>query len=296
MRKGFLSKPSSKVSSAQPAPSPTTVVLAQSTSNPIPPTPLPKGVLFNTSPSDSGVTLHWSFHPSSATPTSPTATTCLFITSRSAAVLHSTTYFRSPSPPALSLASSPPLYEQRSTSSKGIGLFATKDVPAGSLVLQDRPLLVFDSERGPSRNQANAVFTHALSYLRRDLQAQFLGLTTCFAGSETIWGRIETNGAPIINLEGAGDAADAVTYTGVFPIFSRINHACDANVMSEFDLDSFSVGVRTTRAVKRGEELCATYVIPFQKRRERREELLVRVSASAFKDGYDRTGADRGSP
>lgn len=157
-------------------------------------------------------------------------------------------------------------------------MFATRSLPSNSLIFVDRPLLVYDaSDRGPSRKEANAIFTYAISHLDPSLQRQFQDLTTAFAGSDTYLGRVETNGAPVISFEGAGDA-DPVTYTGIFPLFSRVNHACDANVRPEWDWERFELGLRTTRAVQAGEELCTTYIIPFQKRRERREELLVKVS------------------
>lgn len=175
----------------------------------------------------------------------------------------------------------PPAYEIRQTPKKGLGVFATRSMPANSLILIDRPLLVYDaSDRGPSRKEADAIFTYAISHLDPVHRRQFIELSNCFGNTETMLGRVETNGAPVISFEGAGEAADPVTYTGVFPVHSRMNHACDANARPEWDWERFELGVRTTRAVHVGEELCVSYIVPFQKRRERREELLVKVRSS----------------
>ncbi|ORY91709.1 hypothetical protein BCR35DRAFT_298989 [Leucosporidium creatinivorum] len=274
MKRGFFGGKSSTPAQPKPKPAaaqPTTTPAAGAT--PIPPlASAPPG--WASSPRDSPSTLHWTFLPTSPTPTpsSPTASTALLLTATSRALLASR-----PPPPLLGSANNSPAYEIRSTPKKGLALFAKRDLPPNSPVLVDRPLLVYDSsDRGPSRKEANAIFTHALSHLDPEHQRQFLELSNCFAGSDTIFGRVETNGAPVISFEGAGNAADPVTYTGVFPLYSRINHACDANARPEWDWERFELGVRTTRAVKAGEELCVTYIVPFQKRRERREELLVK--------------------
>lgn len=151
----------------------------------------------------------------------------------------------------------------------------------------DRPLLVYDSQRLPlaasNRAGLSRWFEHALSRLSPERQAEFLALSNCFASttstSDAILGRIETNAHPIISLDALPNA-DAVTYSAVCPIYSRLNHACDANVMASFEAEQFAVGVRTTRDVRSGEELCVSYVVPMQKRRERREECLVKVRDS----------------
>lgn len=59
----------------------------------------------------------------------------------------------------------------------------------------------------------------------------------------------------------------------------RVNHSCDANTLLDFDPAGFVVGLRTTRMIKIGEEITFSYIIPFQKRRERKEELLIKVRA-----------------
>ena len=60
-------------------------------------------------------------------------------------------------------------------------------------------------------------------------------------------------------------------------MFSRLNHSCDPNVMPRWDEEAFAVEARTTKDVKKGEELFVTYIVPFQKRKERRAELLIKV-------------------
>lgn len=164
---------------------------------------------------------------------------------------------------------------------KGLGVIATRDLAPNALVFVDSPLLIYEaSDRGMKRSQADAILRHAISHLRPELQERFNALSNAFAGAESTLGRVETNGAPVISFEGAGLDADAVTYTGVFPLYSRLNHACDANARPEWDWKRLQLGVRTNRAVKAGEELCVSYIVPQQKRRERQEELMVKVSVT----------------
>ena len=269
MKRGFFGGSSkSSAPAAKPASSPAAPSAARA-----PPR------AWHTSPNDSPSTLHWSFLPVTPepTPSSPTATTALLLTAISRSLLAAR-----PPPSLLAIANDSSLYEIRQASpNKGLGVFATRSLPANSLVFADRPLLVYDaSDPGPSRKEANAIFAYAISHLEPTLQQQFKELSNCFAGPDTFLGRVETNGAPVISFEGAGQAADPVTYTGVFPLFSRVNHACDANARPEWDWERFELRLRTTRAVQAGEELCTTYIVPFQKRRERREELLVKVSST----------------
>lgn len=66
-------------------------------------------------------------------------------------------------------------------------------------------------------------------------------------------------------------------YHAVFELFSRLNHSCDPNILPRWDEESFSVEISTSKPVKAGDELFVTYIIPLQKRRERRAELLMKV-------------------
>lgn len=226
------------------------------------------------SPKDSPSTLHWCFLPAGGGASN--ARTALLVTERTRNLLQRTR-------PAENLPQSP-LYDIRQIPKKGLGVIATRDLPRDTLVMLDAPILIYEaSDRGlggSKRNEADQIFRYALSRLDPDTQKRFNDLSNAFAGSETYLGRVETNAAPIISFEAAGPAADAVTYSGVFPSFSRLNHACDANARPEWDWERLCVGVKTTRMVKAGEEICVSYIVPFQKRRERQEELMVKVSVS----------------
>ncbi|GAA5971954.1 hypothetical protein JCM11641_001585 [Rhodosporidiobolus odoratus] len=271
MKRGFLLPGKKQAAPKTPATPPVTPPAPSDTTSPIAPLPLPPTASFHTSPADSS-TLHWTLTPSQG------PTIALHATSSTVAALRTTYFFSSPTPPPI--PSYAPLYEVKELSGKGKGLVATADLAPDSLILLDRPLLVYVPSAIP-RPHINAILSRALAPLSREQQEAFLGLHNCFSSSASdgaLLGRAETNGLPVVSLSDLPTSAnaDAVSYTGVFPLASRINHACDANCRLEWSAEDWVLRVKTSRAVKKGEELCISYIVPFQKRRERREELRVK--------------------
>ncbi|BGP14985.1 hypothetical protein JCM10213_007211 [Rhodosporidiobolus nylandii] len=277
MKRGFLlGKKLSTAPSSTPAPAAAPSTPSPTADQPIVPLPLPSTTSFRTSPADSS-TLHWSFHPSSA------PTLALYSTSATRHALRSTPFFSSPSSSPPPLPAYKPLYELVDLPGKGKGLVATADLAPDSLILLDRPLLVFATTAlPPAAVHGNALLSHALSRLSPEMQRTFLALDNCFPSSSSsegsLLGRVETNALPVVSLTDlpAEAGADAVQYSGVFPRASRVNHACDANCRLEWSARDWTLAVKTSRAVKKGEELCISYIVPFQKRRERREELRLK--------------------
>lgn len=263
MKKGFFSSSSaSKTTAAAPAPPTLSHSSLAISTRRVHPTPLPSGILSQPQPGG----LRWSF---------PHETCALCLTTLSAR-LFSQTPFASSNTPLPSLSSPP--FALSDIPGRGKGLVATRDIPAGTVIFHDRPILVYDPARAPHRTQLESLLLDAISRLNPDTQAAFLSLFNAFAG-DSLLGIVETNQYQLVHLEGAETA-----YSGVFPTFSRLNHSCNPNVMPEWDSASFSVGVRTVRPVRKGDELLVTYIVPFQKRRERREELLVKVRPCVFRE------------
>lgn len=282
MKKGFFSKSNVVTSTSSDAPAAVSAspnpqlskvsTIALKATNLITSSYLPFET-FPTAPPDAS-TLHWSFFPPTPAPsmTSPSAS-CIFLTTTQTRLLFShTTYFTNPTPlPSLV----EPLYEISNIKGKGKGLIARCDLPAHSYILSDRPVLVYDSKRGPPRHLLNTVLEHALAHLQPELQSRFLGLFNAWAGKESsigILGRAETNAVPIVEFK-----EDTTTYHGVFPVYSRVNHSCCPNTLPEWDSDGFRMRLKTTRNVRKGEELTGCYIVPFQQRKERKFELLVKV-------------------
>jgi hypothetical protein len=118
-------------------------------------------------------------------------------------------------------------------SKTGLGVFASQDVDAGALVLTDEPLCVASSS-GLSAATFEAMSNEALEQL------------WALAGGDTLIQKARANGVAL------GDGRG-----GVFALFSRLNHSCDANCA--FAFDGVAMRVTTVRAVAAGEELTINY-------------------------------------
>jgi hypothetical protein len=118
-------------------------------------------------------------------------------------------------------------------SKTGLGVFACRDVDVDALVLEDVPLCVASSA-GLSVATFEAMSDEALEQL------------WALAGGDTLLQKARANGVAL------GDGRG-----GVFALFSRLNHSCDANCA--FAFDGVAMRVTTVRAVGVGEELTINY-------------------------------------
>ncbi|KAK4697950.1 hypothetical protein P7C70_g8130, partial [Phenoliferia sp. Uapishka_3] len=184
MKKGFFGNSSKQLKAPAPAAPP-----------PSAPTNRPLG--FHTTPVNSS-TLSWSFLPPSATPSSKTGTTALLLTS------HATSFVQKLAPTPLSSLPNPPIWAIQQVPNKGLGLVALLDIPAGTLLFKESPLVVYDDTRGPGEREREEVFRYALSHLKEEVQATVLDLANVFAGDEVLVGTMRTNAYPAVEFEGDG--------------------------------------------------------------------------------------------
>jgi hypothetical protein len=182
------------------------------------PVGLVKPPTFCTSPLDNPTTtLHWSFHvnpsfntPSSVTPatlpppinraspTNPIASIALHVTSNSIKILKPQISFNSPLPSSSSLEK---VYQEVDIKGKGRGLITTRTIKEGETLFFDRPLIIFDSIRGPqhrSRAIANAEFTYAIAHLTLAQQKEFYSLYNAYAGGDKALGIISWSAPPYV--------------------------------------------------------------------------------------------------
>ncbi|KAJ7496739.1 hypothetical protein FB451DRAFT_1386107 [Mycena latifolia] len=143
---------------------------------------------------------------------------------------------------------------------KGAGLFATRDIPAGALVLVEQPLIVVPAiVPFPYQTDPYAALPPRLPQASRDA---FFALTNCKPPSEC--GRVEgivwTN-ASQIDLPTPDEMSPTATeYGGVFPTLSRANHSCDLSTTLKWDLASFSIALYAQRPHRAGEEIHIQYI------------------------------------
>lgn len=128
-----------------------------------------------------------------------------------------------------------PSYSIRSNG-HGLGMYATRAIPAGDLVAAERPIYILPAKTplpDPSRDCSADFHRRALSYLSAEKQAAFLALSNSQStDTDEILGRILTN---IQILEGLSQSeSDLEEIGGVFETLSRANHSCSPNMKYVF--------------------------------------------------------------
>ncbi|KAJ7261835.1 hypothetical protein B0H12DRAFT_1013307 [Mycena haematopus] len=165
----------------------------------------------------------------------------------------------------------PPAFYIADAGIKGAGMFAARDIPAGGLILVDRPIAVVPSNvHAPWKREAFDALLPRISQISRDT---LLALANCKPLSEcpVVEGIAFTN-AIQIDLP-VPPLAALQEYGGVFPSVSRANHSCGLNVAVKWDLDAFSVSMYALRPFRAGEEIYNQYIDVLSPRAERRADL-----------------------
>ncbi|KAF5711077.1 SET domain-containing protein [Fusarium mundagurra] len=153
--------------------------------------------------------------------------------------------YEQPDPPR-SIAG--PLFEVRDIPGKGRGLIAKVDIPAGTRILRENPLLVA-STTIPGDLEATAA--PRLKALSKSQQRQFLSLHNNFPGKDPFSGIIRTNALPC----GPGSIVG-----GVYPTICLINHSCLPNSHNNWNSEAGHETIHALRPIKAGEEITISYV------------------------------------
>ncbi|KAI8974886.1 SET domain-containing protein [Trametes punicea] len=163
----------------------------------------------------------------------------------------------------------PPYTVAASLSTGGVGLFATRGILKGSVVLSEAP--IFTQPPPPART--NSTIMSALSQCTRDEQRQYFNLANAYKAAREgkrallpALGIFETNALPCGKARGGRRA-------GIFLVAARLNHSCHPNIARSWDEDAQRMTFRALRDVAEGEELCMNYVDVLGTRAQRMEEL-----------------------
>lgn len=196
---------------------------------------------------------------------SPTVTACAMLLDAPVVPLLPKTLYTPPPNPT------PPAFYVADAGIKGAGMFARRDIPAGGLILVDRPIAVVTSNvDAPWKREAFDALLPRISQISRD---RLLALANCKPLSEcpVVEGIALTN-ASQIDLPVPLLAAPQ-EYGGIFPDVSRANHSCGLNSAVKWDPASFSVCMYALRPVRAGEEIHNQYIDVLAPRDERRAQL-----------------------
>ncbi|MCJ1394080.1 hypothetical protein MMC18_006958 [Xylographa bjoerkii] len=134
---------------------------------------------------------------------------------------------------------------------KGKGLVATQDIPKGTRLLAEKPLIkVPQSTDTPEALQLE--IADQLRLLSKDEQRAFLYLHNNYPGSLTPFtGIAKTNAVPLGTSSGEG---------AVFVEISRFNHSCISNCQHTWNSHIGQETVHAVKEIKKGEELTIAYL------------------------------------
>ncbi|KAL1726159.1 hypothetical protein EV714DRAFT_287407 [Schizophyllum commune] len=191
---------------------------------------------------------------------------------------------------------------------KGLGMFATRALSAGDLILAERPLMVRALGPPPYTGPQMGLFRNPPSLVSRVVEMEFqievmvqrmapknrnafLALTNSpdLSGCGNLVGRMYTNGRDVLQgFTFSGMPGGSATYTGLFDKLSRVNHSCTPNAVFTWDSLSFSGSLRAIRDIQPDEEITITYCNPSLSTAERAAALApynIKCDCPACKDG-----------
>ncbi|KDR71704.1 hypothetical protein GALMADRAFT_74705 [Galerina marginata CBS 339.88] len=190
----------------------------------------------------------------------------------------------------------PPAYAIRSAPNMGTGLFATKDIKCGELILAERPLLVSPRnivQRLPCLanlpadcdvSTATAVVSleferqleMSMARMSPENRAAYKSLLVHpKEGCGPLLGVIQTNSYGVDELFDGPELLPSSenVYAVVTKIGSRINHSCRPNILHKFSLASFSLQFYAEVDIKKGDQFFYSYCAENQSVADRQNQL-----------------------
>ncbi|SJL08482.1 uncharacterized protein ARMOST_11846 [Armillaria ostoyae] len=201
------------------------------------------------------------------------------------------------------------VYRISSSPGKGLGIFATRKIKMGNLIVDERPLMVVslsprDVPVVPMKEgltpeekyqyllyQSEGVVHPVFVRMSEESKKVFKGLHNSHLhdGTGPILGVVRTNGYGFEDdLKDETEETEKVLgstpddskckvgrYTSVFKDLSRINHSCPPNTHRKFYMSPFSMQLRAARDIEAGEEIFINYTGILRPAAERAEDLWI---------------------
>ena len=177
----------------------------------------------------------------------------------------------------MGITSSQPLYAIRDVPGKGKGLIATKDIPKGTRIISESPIIAISGRYIADIRQLDARVHQELVGLPGEQQLEFYLMDNAYlytSSAEKLRGIFRTNALPM------GEDLDT---GGIFLNACRINHACDHNAVNFWNSNIGSqlpngenpgqLTIHSARDIQKGEEITISYLSSLRNRQARQEEL-----------------------
>lgn len=153
-------------------------------------------------------------------------------------------------------------YEIKDVPGKGVGLFATRDISVGELIITEKPLFTASSL---------ASVLAAFNGLDSEEKTRFMELRdTHYPDRPSPITIFKTNSLPLETGEG-------LVAAGIFLISSRINHSCLPNVHHSWNSVLREENIRAISFIRTGQEILMTYVGMQGSRAERQAHFRSRL-------------------
>ncbi|KAG6832082.1 hypothetical protein H0H87_002910 [Tephrocybe sp. NHM501043] len=185
-----------------------------------------------------------------------------------------------------------PCFEVRPAGDKGLGIFATRHIATGSLIVVDHPAIITPGKiplMNDARSSAYRSLFDALPLPRRDELRTMTNSRSPEECNTMEEGISRTNGAAVDLGLPDEFGVEAKEYGAVFIIINRTNHrsailtdfisvadvrcSCGPNAAHKWDLASFSSSLYALRPIAPGEEITMIYTDVTQNRDARRARL-----------------------
>ncbi|KAJ6780544.1 hypothetical protein PWT90_06632 [Aphanocladium album] len=140
-----------------------------------------------------------------------------------------------------------PLFEIEHTPDKGRRLVARSNIPRGTRILMEKPLLTVRIARPELLENMVA---SKLKTLSKPQQRQFLSLHNNFPGKHPFSGITRTNALPC----GSGSPIG-----GIYPTICLINHSCLPNAHNNWNSEQEQETIHAIRPIPAGEEITIAY-------------------------------------
>lgn len=138
-------------------------------------------------------------------------------------------------------------FEIKHVIGKGKGLVARVNIPKGTRIICEKPLL----QAGPMpRDALEAFLASKLKAMSRESQRQFLSLHNNFPAKNPFSGIFKTNALPC----GSGSPIG-----GVYPTVCLINHSCMPNAHNSWDSAKEHETIYAIRSIEKGAEITISY-------------------------------------
>ena len=157
---------------------------------------------------------------------------------------------------------------------KGLGMFATRAIRKGELVIDERPVYVArkDLHMAPDQidDRHSAFYLNAMRSLSSEASESIMSLSNAKPLHSVCapLGILRTN---YLQIDVTPIPDPASPYHACFPTLSRANHSCSPSANYHFLLETFSGQIFATRDIAKGEEITVPYCDLLAPAKERQE-------------------------